>query len=245
MTKLSKIQKKNIGLIAVHVDDVVEQDFRDLERAIPNITFYTSRFEMAPFDDPSMLEANAARISEATQRLVPFTPLQVIVFACASGTAVLGFDRIKECIYNASPYDVAVVSPLNASIEACKQLGVKRLAVVSPYDEPLNEKLLKPFNNTDIIVTSVRSLPVEKYPEFGTIKPEVVADTITQVVKDQDPDAVLVSCTGVRALNVLKALENQLGIPILTSNQCMFWAAIRAAGSTAVSTEYGTLLRDF
>jgi maleate isomerase len=238
-------EKKNIGLIAVHVDDVVEQDFSDLACAIPDVTFYTSRYEMAPFDDDAMLDINATRISDATRLLVPLTPLEVIVFACASGTAALGFERVKECISEASPYDVAVVSPLNASIEACKRLSIERLAVVSPYNESLNNKLLKWFDNAGITVTSVVSLPVEEYPHFGAMPPEVVAATVTRAFEDVRPDAVLVSCTGVRALSAVKVLENLLGVPVMTSNQCMFWAALRAAGSVAVSQEYGTLLRDY
>jgi maleate cis-trans isomerase len=38
---------------------------------------------------------------------------------------------------------------------------------------------------------------------------------------------VFISCTAIRSAGVIAALEAELGLPVLTSNQAMVWHALR------------------
>jgi maleate isomerase len=53
-----------------------------------------------------------------------------------------------------------------------------------------------------------------------------------------------VSCTDLRALEVVEALEARLSKPVLTSNQVTMWALLRALGSKPDIAGFGRLLRE-
>ena len=55
-------------------------------------------------------------------------------------------------------------------------------------------------------------------------------------------DAVFVSCTNLRTVDVIDDLEDELGIPIVTSNQALAWDMLTSADiSTAQSAVPGGL----
>ncbi len=54
-------------------------------------------------------------------------------------------------------------------------------------------------------------------------------------------DGVLIAGNGLRAVGVIQALEAILRRPVLTANQVTFWGALRAAGVTARTGQYGRL----
>ena len=59
-----------------------------------------------------------------------------------------------------------------------------------------------------------------------------------------EADAILISCTDFATLGVIPRLEDDLGKPVVTSNQATFWAALRAAGVDTRFDRYGELLRE-
>ena len=48
--------------------------------------------------------------------------------------------------------------------------------------------------------------------------------------KESDIDAVFVSCTNVRLLDVVEELEQELGKPVTSSNHALGWHCLRLAG---------------
>ena len=51
------------------------------------------------------------------------------------------------------------------------------------------------------------------------------------------------SCTALRAAEAVEEIERALGKPVVTSNQAMFWQALRTAGCDLAVPGYGRLLR--
>ena len=57
-----------------------------------------------------------------------------------------------------------------------------------------------------------------------------------------DTDAIVIGGNGFRAVGAINALEEDLGCPVLTANQALLWAALRAADADSGSvTDYGRL----
>ncbi len=49
---------------------------------------------------------------------------------------------------------------------------------------------------------------------------------------------------GFRAVGIIAILEETLGRPVITANQVLFWAALRAAGKEpSTVTNYGQIFR--
>lgn len=59
-----------------------------------------------------------------------------------------------------------------------------------------------------------------------------------------DADAIFISCGALRSIDVVDALERQLGKPVICSNQAMMWDMLRLAGVEDRIEGYGRLLRD-
>jgi arylmalonate decarboxylase len=70
-------------------------------------------------------------------------------------------------------------------------------------------------------------------------------DEITALVRRVDrPDAqaIFVSCTDLRVLELVDMLEEELRKPVLTSNQVTLWAILEALGRRGTVCGYGRLL---
>ena len=233
-----------VGLIAVNVDEVVEQDFKVLSNATGDVTIFTTRFEMEPFDDEAQLEVNASRIGEASRILVPRSNLDIVAFACASGNAALGKERITETVAAVRTDHAVVVAPLESTAKACAVLSIKRLIVVSPYNAETNAILVRALEDREVIVSAVHSLPSSDYPSFGQIPATEIEATIRTAVTQSEGDALLVSCTGVQALGSIARMEEEVKKPVLTSNQCLYWDALCSVGHYARPASFGALLRN-
>jgi maleate isomerase len=55
-------------------------------------------------------------------------------------------------------------------------------------------------------------------------------------------DAVFISCTNLRALNLIAELESKLAKPVISSNQALGWHCLRLAGVKSKLSQYGRLL---
>ncbi len=53
---------------------------------------------------------------------------------------------------------------------------------------------------------------------------------------------VFISCTNLASLGVIQRLEDELGKPVITSNQACFWACLRRLGLRDPVQGYGRLL---
>jgi maleate isomerase len=76
----------------------------------------------------------------------------------------------------------------------------------------------------------------------------VTPEFIMEYVRDLDrPDAeaILISCGGIRSLEIVAELERQIKKPVITSNQAMFWDTMRLAGIKDKIDGYGMLLKDY
>jgi hypothetical protein len=82
----------------------------------------------------------------------------------------------------------------------------------------------------------------------GGMVNRVTPDTAVQAVRDlcraaPDTDAVFVSCTALRLVPHIEALEQEIGKPIVTSNQALAWHCLRLGGVEEAVPGFGRLLR--
>ena len=78
-----------IGVIVLATDQTLEHEFRRL-LDVPGVAFYESRILNDPAITPATLAAMEARLSEATDLILPGLPLDVVAFGCTSASMVIG-----------------------------------------------------------------------------------------------------------------------------------------------------------
>ena len=84
--------------------------------------------------------------------------------------------------------------------------------------------------------------PTDPLRKFTELYPaELYAFARTQV--PIEAEAVFFGGNGFRAIGVIAALEEDLGVPVLTGNQVAFWYALRQAGVRGPVNGYDRVFR--
>ena len=111
-------EKARIGLIVLATDQTIEYEFKRCLN-IPGVNLYHSRIANAATITPETLAAMADDISQCTEVIMPGLPMDVIAYACTSGSMVIGPDVVRDKIHAARP-GVATTTPMEATVVALK-----------------------------------------------------------------------------------------------------------------------------
>jgi maleate isomerase len=186
--------------------------------------------------------AAAPHVDDAVE-LLAAAPIHAIGFGFTSSAYVIGADGEAAMIERllARSRGIPVVATCAAAIEALGVLGARRVALVDPpwFDAELN-KLGQAYYEAaglDVAFASPAALPSAQ----AEITPDALHDWVVANVPG-DVDAIMMGGNGFRAVGIIEALEEKLDRPVLTANQVLFWAALRAAGApTSRVAGYGRI----
>lgn len=167
----------------------------------------------------------------------------VIAYGCTSGSMVCPADRLIGRMEQAAGRPS--LSTAGAILEALGALGVHRIAMATPYTDAVNQKERAFLERNGFEVCAIKGLglggSLEKIQKISRVAPADVYDHARSVDRP-DAEAVLICCTDFGTADVLQALEDALGKPVLSSNSATFWAALRRAGIQDTIKGYGSLL---
>ncbi|HEX3501364.1 MAG TPA: aspartate/glutamate racemase family protein [Stellaceae bacterium] len=229
-----------IGLVALATDHVCELDLRQI---IPQdrIPVYVGRIGFAPEITVETLGAMRDGITAAASLILAGGRLDVLAYGCTSGTMVIGDDEVFARLRSARP-GVACTTPPTAALAALKALGVRRIAVLTPYTEGVNRRVLDYFTARGLDIAAFGAFNKGSDAEIAAIAPASIVEA-AQALDAPDIEGIFLSCTGLRGAAVVEALETRLGKPVITSNQAMAWHALRLAGHAEPVPGFGRLLR--
>jgi maleate isomerase len=171
--------------------------------------------------------SDAAAVVPAVQSLLAAGPAG-IAYACTSGSFVDGLageQRLRQTILEAGATQAVTTS--GALLEALRHLGVRRLAIATPYNADLTHLLTGFLHEAEFEVVSAGYL--DREAGIATIRPAAIR-RLALAVDRPEADALFFSCTNLRTYDLIADLENQLGKPVLSANQVTMWAALKAAG---------------
>ncbi len=158
--------------------------------------------------------------------------LDVIVFAHTAGSMVQGPEYDAELLtMMESTVGCPAVTTASAAVAALTQAGVKRLALLTPYPEQMTlmEQEFLEMTVPGLKVVSQRSLSVASGLAIGDLEPAVAYREARNIDTGQ-ADALFLSGTNWRTVDVVQKLESDLGIPVFTANQVTMWATLGKLG---------------
>lgn len=204
------------------------------------VRFHTHRLKLTGSSEQELL--GMTRDVEPAAQLLADGGVGRIVFHC---TAVTTFDpklesSILQRIEAATGLPATATS--QALVEALKALGARRVVMISPYIEAVNAREAAFLAHHGIEVLRYRGCDAFSAKDMIAIDPgRWVA--LARETAHADAQACLVSCTTVRSAEAIEAIEDTLGVPVVTSNQAMVWHVLRAAGIADRVEGFGRLLR--
>ena len=178
-------------------------------------------------------------IDESASLLAMVKP-NVIVLAHTATSYTLGRTAEAALLQRLqNQYALPFVTAFGSVAAALGELGVKRVALGTPYSEEitLKGKAHLEEHGFDVVshgrlenVTNIYEQTAERAYRLG------------REVDTPEAQAVFLSGTGMPTIKILEALEQDLGKPALSANSAMMWHALRLAGVRHPISGYGRLL---
>lgn len=137
------------------------------------------------------------------------------------------------------------VSTMSQSIlDGLKAVGARRVAVATAYTDVVNRRLKELLAAAGIDVLALTCFDLV---EFGGPHKKTTADIIAlaehAVEAAPQAEAILISCGGLRTLEVARPLEAKFGIPVVSSATAAMWSAVRLVGESGRVEGYGRLFK--
>ena len=231
-----------VGLIALATDHTTERDFAAMSPG-EDLAIYANRVAFANPTTEETLLAMSPLLTEAAALILPGEPLDAIAYACTAASALIGDRMIGQAIRAAKP-DVPVITPTSATFTALAKLGAAKLSVLTPYTQSVTDHLIGYFESGGLRILNASCFGLSDDREIARVSPASILDAALDV-RHPEAEALFVSCTALRAVSVAAAIEDRLGIPVVTSNQAMFWDTLRQAGCERAISGYGRILEKY
>lgn len=228
-----------VGLIALATDPTSERDFAAM-RPTEDLAIYVNRVAFTNPANRDNLLAMHPRLTEAAELILPGEALDAIAYSCTAASAMIGDAAVREAIQAAKP-EVPVITPISAAIGAFAALQVGKISVLTPYTPSVTDALVDCFESNGLQVLNAGCFGLSDDREIARISPGSIIAAATEVCHPK-ARALFISCTGLRAVAVTQSIEDRLGIPVITSNQAMFWQTIRRAGCLHSVSGFGRIL---
>ncbi|RDC71225.1 Asp/Glu racemase [Rhodovulum sp. 12E13] len=208
-----------LGLIVLQVDQTIERDFRRLLHA--DVALHVSRIPSGADLNPDTIAAMERTLPQAAALLPPAAEFGAVGYACTSGSTLIGAARVAELVRGASGA-AAVTDPLTAAFAALGALRARSVSIVSPYIDSVARPIRRAFEGAGFDVTAALSFGEEVEARVARIDPDAVRDAARRAAASGG-EAIFLSCTNLRTLEVIDGLEAELGRPVLSSNQVLAW----------------------
>jgi maleate cis-trans isomerase len=197
----------------------------------PRVTAHFARFgsydpDAVP-DADEMRALGAGEDVEAAAGSLAVADIDVIAFGCTSGTLAhgLAFDRRLAKRLSAACGTPAVTAA-GAVLEALEALGAHRVGLACPYVSELTAAAASFLEEGGIEVVAT-AFPEERLTSKGQrdLLPE---DAYALALRSDAPEAeaLVVSCTDLRAVEAIDAIEAAARKPVVTSNQALVRASL-------------------
>ena len=151
-------------------------------------------------------------------------------------------DKLLDDIRKAT--GLRATSMSTAIVDGLKAVSARRVAVATAYNEEVNRRLDAFLRELGFDVVAMKGLGLEAIGAAEKVTQadlhKFSADVFAQASKS--PDALLVSCGGLRTLEILAPLEKDTSVPVVSSLPHALWAGMRLLDLNVKAPGYGRLL---
>jgi len=210
--------------------------------APPGVSVHVAR---VPFAGRGTLESIGAmsqieNLLAAARLLADLRPA-CISWADTSGSFMFGAGgdaKQVEAIRAATSVPASTTS--TACLAAFGRLGVSRIAVASPYLSEVNDQLRTYYQAHGLTVSRLLSLELDNEWDIHRTPSETVY-ALAKEAYSREAEGLFIPCTDFEGVDLIDALEQDLGVPVVTANQATMWHALRLSGILDRVPNFGAL----
>ena len=130
-----------------------------------------------------------------------------------------------------------------AIIDGLARFSAKKIAVLSAYEDDVNARLCDYLAAYGISVTNIAGLNIRNIADLAHISGDRLMARCREVLRQAgECDALLVSCGGLRTLDLAPTIEMETGIPVVSSAVAGLWATVNLIGDQKQRDGFGMLV---
>lgn len=168
---------------------------------------------------------------------------KMILYGCTSGSFVSGPGKEAEIAKRITALvSIPSVTTSTAILDGLKAVKAKRLFMLTPYiaDVVKHEVELLEYHGFSLAGTD--SFDCADTRDIAKISTQQVEERVLRhAALIRSCDAVFISCTQLLTMDRIASLEKALAKPVVTSNQCSLWAAMKLIGAPVGRNAPGSL----
>jgi maleate cis-trans isomerase len=229
--------ERKLGLIVPSWNTVNEYEFQRV--LLPAISVHSTRLRITADDEENF--TRMAREVPGASQLLAQAKVQVICYGCLAGGFVNGPGHDQQIVRDIeAATGIPGVAAAAAVVDALRAIGATRISVASPYEAWLNERLKEYLSAFGIEVLAMKGLGTQAHAGFT---PQQNAELASEVDRPES-QAIFISCSNFRTLEIIEPLEEKLDKPVLTSNMSSLWKMLRVLGDRRCLPGAGRLFRE-
>lgn len=233
-----------IGIIVPFADDRIPADGPVM---YPDVTFVAKGVGVQSLTpegyDPAM-KAILPAAEHLAQKGVDAVMVMGTSLTFYKGAAV--HRRLMEDMGRVTGLPVGTMS--QAVIDGLRALGAREIAVATAYNDVVNGRLRTFLTEEGFSVRALKGFGISEFggPAGRKSEQEIIElgrEVVAQAGSDGGKaEGLLVSCGGLRTLGVAGPLEQEPGVPVVSSTPAAFRHAVRLAGHDGRFAGHGRLL---
>lgn len=215
-----------MGVLVPATNATAENEYHELAKDFPGLSVHVARVPGEP--GPLSRDWEVAFGRDCAQAAVQLQSVHpdVIVVANTSGTFINAEEEIAEQIEDAT--GTATVTTARAVVSCLKKLGASRIGLVTPYPVEFNEYLTRYLGANEVVSVDVQTNTTADISTIGRYAPSEAYRLARRLRGDFE--AIFISCTDFRTIEVLPLLEQDRGVPAISSNLAGFTDALGRVG---------------
>jgi len=236
------------GVIVPSTNTVVEADYNRM--APHGVTFHTGRMyiEKPVMDSDASFEALLVQIrgsiNVAIRDVMTCNP-DSLIMGMSSETFWGGVKGNTEFIERVKAQSrLAISTGASACRAALECHGVRRIAVLSPYQPISDRQVTRYFEESGFAVVRFKGLRCPTATSIAEVPEAQLLPIIRDELNGPDVDAIVQVGTNLSMVRLADEAERWLGKPVLAINAVTLWHALRSNGIEDQLRGFGSLLRE-
>lgn len=229
--------ERKLGLIVPSWNTVMEYEVQRM--CGPTLSAHSVRIPHTGDTEEKLLALAAHAPSVA--KLLAHAKVHVIGYGCTAGGFLKGPEGDRKVGAEiAEATGIPVATSATAIADALRAVGAKRVGVASPYAAWLNARVRQFLEAEGFEVVAIQGLGTEAHASITLERVEALAAEVNR----PQAQAIFISCSNFRTLEIIESLEQRFGKPVVTSNASTMWKMLRVMGDRRTVPGAGRLFRE-
>jgi len=138
---------------------------------------------------------------------------------------------------------IPVTTPVRAATAALQAINLKKLILMTPFDDEINSRLQNRLEQSGLTVLSSPSLEYLGARTGTQVAPDKIFGIMEKIVHETPgADAIYFQGAPFDPLPIIGRIERELKLPVIASNPAMLWHSLSRLGHKFSIQGYGRLL---